>query len=125
MRKIAGKKGEAKILENIFVHYSNIVDPPPKKSIKNGVWVKCKVTKDEGHANFKAVDIKIVPKPEATSTGNGHAKAAAPVPNFTRGRGGRGGGRHGRGRGRGSGLSFNAEVHLMWTVDSWTLLLDD
>ena len=95
-------KGEAKILENIFVHYSNIVDPPPKKSIKNGVWVKCKVTKDEGHANFKAVDIKIVPKPEATSTGNGHAKAAAPVPNFTRGRGGRGGGRHGRGRGRGS-----------------------
>jgi len=94
-------KGEAKVLENIFVHFSNIVDPPPRKTIKNGLWVKCKVTKDEGHNNFKAVDIMIVPKPE-TATGNGTTKTAS-VPNSTRGRGGgRGGGRHGRGRGRGT-----------------------
>ena len=57
-------KGEARALERLFVHYSNIVSPrPPKKSIKNGTWIQARVSKDQNHDGFMAIDIKIVPRP--------------------------------------------------------------
>merc|ERR1719278_1753229 len=64
--------------------------------------VKCKVTKDEDRANFKAVDILLVPKPEPL---NGTATSVPQSRNggsTTSSRGGREGsrGRHGGGRGR-------------------------
>ena len=101
-------KGEAKVLENIFVHYSNIVDAPPRKSIKNGIWVKCKVTKDEDRANFKAVDILLVPKPEPLNGTPTSVPQSRNGGSTTSSRGGREGsrGRHGgRGRRRGGGGS--------------------
>ena len=112
-------KGEAKVLDNIFVHYSNMIDAPPRKTIKNGVWVKCKVTKDQGHANFKAVDILLVPKPE---TQNGTAPAAAAAVTAAKNQNGaaprRGGGHRGRGRGRGRGGGVGLRVN-------WFSLLEE
>ena len=58
-------RGEAKALERLFVHYSNIGSPrPPKKSIKNGTWIQARVSKDPNHDGFMAIDIKLIPRPE-------------------------------------------------------------
>ena len=61
-------KGEAKALESLFVHYSNILDAPSKKSIRNGTWIQAKVSKDQNHDGYMAIDIKIVPKPSKTTS---------------------------------------------------------
>ena len=58
-------RGEAKVLDKLFVHYSNMIDPPPKRNIKNGHWIQCRVSKDEEHTNFMAVDINSVPRPQS------------------------------------------------------------
>ena len=61
-------KGEAKALDSLFVHYSNMIDPPSKKSIRNGTWIQAKVSKDQNHDGYMAIDIKIIPKPTSSES---------------------------------------------------------
>ena len=68
--------GEAKVLGNIFAHYSNMINPPPKTSIRNGLWIKGKLSKNEEKSKFMAVDIVFIDKPGSNNEENRHNGAS-------------------------------------------------
>lgn len=97
-------KGEAKALGNLFVHMSKMTNAPSdRKVIRNGQWIECKVSKDDEHANFMAIEIKLKERPEAFNTTVSQAQPQVSKRGHYRGGRGHYRGRGSRGRGRGRG----------------------
>lgn len=59
--------GEAKHLGDIFVHKSNVTNR--RHHLKKGQKIKCRITKDQGRRNFKALEIEVTTTQENGNNG--------------------------------------------------------